>query len=71
MKAQALKFSSIIESIYSLSLEERLEIKTLLEHNIADSRRTEILVNRKKSEDEKKAGKLVFSSDTNELKAML
>lgn len=66
-----MKFSSIIESIYSLSLEERLEIKTLLEHNIADSRRTEILINHKKSEDENKAGKLVFSSEISDMKTML
>lgn len=58
MKAQALKFNHIVETLYNLPLEERLEINTLLEHNIADSRRNEIANNFRQSQDELKSGKL-------------
>ena len=71
MKTQALQFNSIVETIYSLSLEDRLEIKNLLEHNIADARRNEIANNYKKTQEEYKSGKLKFSSKINDLKEML
>ena len=71
MKAQALKFSHIVETLYSLPLEERLEIVTLLEHNIADTRRNEIANNFKRSQEELKSGKLKFTSKIEELKNML
>ncbi len=71
MKTQVLKFNNIIETIYSLSLEDKVEIKTLLEHNIADARRDEIELNFRKSKEEYKAGKLKFSSKIVELKKML
>lgn len=71
MKTQTLKFSNIIDSIYSLPLEDRLEIKNLLEHNIADERRSEIEINFKESLAEEKSGKLVFSSNSNDLKKIL
>ncbi len=71
MKTQAIKFSSIVDTIYSLSLEERLEIKTLLEHSIADTRRKEIASNFKNSLEESKSGKLKFSSKISDLKKML
>jgi hypothetical protein len=64
-------FNSIIETIYNLSLGEKLEIKSLLEHNIADERRNEIFEIYKKTQEEHKAGKLKFSSNINELKKML
>ncbi|MFA5970982.1 MAG: hypothetical protein WC780_01425 [Lentimicrobiaceae bacterium] len=71
MKTQTLKFSNIIDSIYSLPLEDRLEIKNLLEHNIADERRNEIEINFKKSLVEENSGKLIFSSNITELKEIL
>ena len=71
MGTHALQFSKIIERIYSLSLEDRLEIKNLLEHNIADTRRNEIADNYKKSKEEYQTAKLKFSSNVNELKEML
>lgn len=71
MKAQALKFNHIVETLYSLPLEDRLEIKTLLEHNIADTRRNEIATNFKQTHDDLKLGKLKFSSKIDELKTML
>ncbi len=71
MKAQTLQFNSIVETIYSLPLEDRLEIINLLEHNIADTRRNEIANNYKKTQVVYKSGKLKFSSKINELKKML
>jgi hypothetical protein len=71
MKTQVLQFKSIVETIYSLPLEDRMEIKNLLEHNIADSRRNEIASNYKKTQEEYKSGKLKFSSKIDELKEML
>jgi hypothetical protein len=71
MKSQVLKFNNIIETIYSLPLEDKVEIKTLLEHNIAEARRDEIELNFRKSKAEHKSGKLKFSSRIDELKKML
>jgi len=71
MRTQAPKFNNIVETLYSLSLDEKEEIKNLLEHNIADARRNEIANNYKKAQDEHKSGKLKFSSKISELKKML
>lgn len=71
MRTQVQSFNTIVETIYKLSLEDRLEIKNLLEHNIADARREEIGSNYKKSQEEHKAGKLEFSSKIEDLKEML
>ena len=71
MRAHVLQFNSLIDTIYNLSLEDKVEIKNLLEHNIADSRREEIVDNFKKSQDNYKSGKLKFSSDIDELKRMI
>lgn len=71
MKTQDLKFNNIVETIYGLPLEDKLEIKDLLEHNIADTRRDEIAENYRKSQEEYKSGKLDFSSNINELKELL
>jgi hypothetical protein len=66
-----LSFNNIVEVIYNLSLDDRLELKNLLEHNIADARRNEIFENFKKAQAENKSGQLKFSSNINELKVML
>ena len=71
MKAETVNFNSIVETIYNLPLGDKIEIVTLLEHNIADSRRTEIVSNYKKSKLEHTAGKLKFLASTSELKKML
>ena len=71
MKEERMNFNDIVETIYSLPLEDRKEIITLLEHNVADSRREEIAKNFKNSNIEQKAGKLKFSSKISELKKML
>ncbi len=64
-------FNNVVETVYSLPLDEREELKTLLDHNIADSRRNEIAVNYKKAQAEQKSGKLKFSSNIKTLKKML
>jgi hypothetical protein len=59
MGTHALKFNSIVETIYGLPLEDRLEIKNLLEHNIADSRRNDIVNNYRRAQEEFKSDKLL------------
>jgi len=66
MKAQILNFNSIVTTLYNITLEEKLEIKTLLENNIADARRNEIVDNFRQSLEELKSGKLKFSSTIDE-----
>jgi hypothetical protein len=65
------EFNNLLQSLYSLSLEDRIELKNLLEHNITDSRRDEIARNYKNSQMEQKSGKLKFTSNISELKKML
>jgi hypothetical protein len=38
---QKYSFGCIVDAIYGLPLEERLELKNLLEHNIIEARRAE------------------------------
>lgn len=71
MKTQVTQFNNIVETIYNLPLEDKLELKNLLEHNIADSRRNEIASNYKQAQEEQKAQKLKFSSNIDDLKQML
>ena len=71
MKTQTLKFNHIVQTLYDLSLEDRLKIKTLLEHSIAETRRDEIVNNFEKSQEELKSGEITFSSKIDELKKML
>lgn len=71
MKTQVPQFNNIVETIYNLPLEDKLELKNLLEHNIADSRRNEIAAHYKQALEEEKAHKLEFSSNIEDLKQML
>ena len=71
MKEDTMNFNNIVETIYGLPLKDKMEIITLLEHNVADARREEIAANYKKSTLEQKAGKLKFSSKISGLKKML
>ena len=70
MRSQTL-FNDAIEVIIKLPLEEKEEIKEILEKNIIEERRQEIYKNYKKSKKEEKDGKLKFSSDINKLRKML
>lgn len=71
MKTASVDFNSIVESIYSLPLEYKEELKSLLEHNISDDRREDIMKNYKSALKEHKTGKMKFSSSIHELKKML
>ena len=64
-------FDSVVEIIYNLSLEEKQEVKNLLEHNIADARRNQIMENTQLSKQEEQSGDLQFSSNIDDLKRML
>ncbi len=70
MKA-AISFNEIVESIYSLPLESKEELASLLGNNIADTRRDEILANYQQAKSDQKAGKLKFSNSVKDLKKML
>lgn len=65
------EYNNIVESLYNLPLEDKIELKSLLEHNIAESRRDEIASNFKKTAVEYKAQKLIFSSNIKQLKKLL
>ena len=67
----AMPFYAIVQTLYSLPLEEKEELKNLLEHNIIESRREEMNQNFKTSQAEQKSGQMKFSSALSELKNML
>lgn len=69
MKTNSVAFNKIVESVYDLPLEFKEELKTLLEHNIADARRAEMVENFKAAQKEHKSGKLKFSSSVDDLKS--
>lgn len=71
MKSQALSFDKLLETLYRLSIEDKEEVKVLLENHIVEARRAKMASNHKKSMVEEKSGKLKFSSSVKELKKML
>ena len=71
MKTFAFRFNNIVDKIYSFPIEEKVELKNLLENNIAESIRNEIASNYAKTRGKEKSDKLKFSSDINELKNKL
>jgi hypothetical protein len=64
-------FAEVVEEVKNLSLEEKLELRALIENYLAEERRQEIFDNYQSSLDELKEGKLAFSSDVDTLKGML
>jgi len=64
-------YNDIVDKIYSLPLEDKVELKKLLENNIANARRAEIQLHYKQSKDEEKSGNFDFSSNIDDLKKML
>jgi len=71
VKNMTFHYNEIVDKIYSLPLEDKVELKNLLENNIADARRAEIQLHYKQSKDEEKSGALDFSSSIHDLKKML
>jgi hypothetical protein len=64
-------FSDIVESIKSLSLEEKQEVQLLLGQYLREERREEIYASLKRSQDEEQQGALVFSRNINDLRALI
>jgi hypothetical protein len=68
LKTDSLDFNNIVDIIYNLPLEAREELKNLLEHNISDSKRDEIVSSYKAAKKEEKAGALKFSTSIEDFK---
>lgn len=71
MREEKNGFSEIVDSIYNLPIEDRVELQSLLESNIAESRRNEMASNAKEAKSELKEGNLKFSSSIDKIKKML
>jgi hypothetical protein len=67
MTASNNRFNTLLENVYKLSIEDKETLISLIEHNIAESKRQDILSNYKISKNEK----MQFSSDIDELKKMI
>jgi hypothetical protein len=65
-----MSFSDLVETIKSLSIEEKQEIQLLLSQYLREERREEIYENLKISQAEEQNGKLKFSNNINELKQL-
>ena len=64
-------FAEVVEDVKQLSFDEKSELKDLLELYLIEERRQEIYENGEQSKREFANGELKFSSQINELKAML
>lgn len=64
-------FSQIVDSVYSLPLEDKVELISLIDRNIAEERRNEIHKNYLTARKEEKQKHLLFSSDIEKLKSLL
>ena len=64
-------FATLVENVRKCSTEEKLELKSLLEHALIEEHRRKIKLNARRSMDEFKRGKLKFSSSVNDLKKSL
>lgn len=64
-------FAGVVEDVKQLSFDEKQELKDLIEVYLIEERREEILKNCRESLKELQSGNLKFSSDINELQAML
>ncbi len=62
-----MSFSDLVETIKSLSIQEKQEIQLLLSQYLREERREEIYENLKISQAEEQNGKLKFSNNINEL----
>jgi len=64
-------FNEVIEKVFDLPMEDKLELIDILERHIAEGRQEEIADNFKKAQAEHKSGKLKFSSEIITHKKML
>lgn len=66
-----LRYDNLIESVKSLSSEEKKELNFLIEKYLIEERREEIYRNYQNSLKEDREGRLEFSSDINKLREMM
>lgn len=66
-----MQFHALVEEIRILSLNEKEEVRTLLDRFLAEERREEIAAHHREAQRELAAGKLKFSGDLGELRGML
>ncbi len=64
-------FESLVREVRTRSIEEKEQLKFLLERALIEERRGEIRTNHRRSRDELKRGKLKFSSTIGDLKKSL
>ena len=64
-------FNNIIDMVQKLSLDEKEEVKFILERSIVEQRREEIYNNYKDSKKKYEKNKLKFSDNMDELKIMV
>ena len=64
-------FAGVVDTVRELSLDEKTELKDILESYIIEERREEIFRNCEEGRKEYEKGKLVFSSNVDELMASL
>lgn len=65
------RYDILIENIKNLPLEEKQELKSLLEKYIIDERRQDIYIHYQESMKNLRNGELKFSSDINRLKQII
>ena len=66
-----MSFSDLVETMKSLSIEEKQEIQLLLSQYLREERREEIYKNLKITQAEEQNGKLKFFNNINELKQLI
>ena len=64
-------FVDVVEGVKQLSIEEKLELRSLLDSYLIEERRTEIFENYQSSKKKFVEGKLEFASNLDNLEAML
>lgn len=67
----ALRYDNLIETVKSLSTEEKEELKFLIERYLIEERREEIYRNYQDGLKDAEEGKLEFSSDVDKLRIMI
>lgn len=67
----AIRFNNVVDIVQKLSLDEKEEVKFILEKSIAEQRRDEIYRNYVKSKKEHTNKNLKFSNSIDELKKMV
>lgn len=65
------KYNTLVEEVKKLSVEEKEELKFLIEKYLVEERREEIFKNYQESKKEIEEGQLEFSGDIKRLKEML